>query len=66
MYAEPSRSAGVSPATGRLFGLIRIRYALAVYIVCGHEHRKRDRVTSPDCRAAVRTFPLYRDLAARR
>jgi predicted RNA-binding Zn-ribbon protein involved in translation (DUF1610 family) len=69
MHAEPSRSAGLSLATGRLSGLIRTRYALAVCIVCGHEHLyglQRERATCPDCGTAVHTFSLYRDLAARR
>ena len=67
MHAQRIRSAG-PPAAGRLSGLIRTRYALAVCVVCGHEHvhgPQRACATCPDCGAAVHTFPLYRDLTAR-
>jgi DNA-directed RNA polymerase subunit RPC12/RpoP len=70
MHAQANRSAG-APAAGCPSGLIRARYALAVCVVCGHEHvyghPQRARATScPDCGATVHTFALYRDRQARR
>jgi predicted RNA-binding Zn-ribbon protein involved in translation (DUF1610 family) len=69
MHAQANRLAGAPAAGFCPSGLISTRYALAVCVVCGHEHvhgPQRARATCPDCGATVHTFALYRDRQARR
>ena len=49
-------------------GLVATHWVLSVCVVCGHErpHGERHRASCPICGAQLRSFPLYRDLHARR
>jgi rubrerythrin len=69
MRLQRSRPApDAAPDAEPLGGLVRTHWMLALCVVCGHErvHGERARATCPTCGATLHSFPLYRDLHARR
>ena len=68
MLLQRNQPSSPPPDALPVAGLVRTHWVLSVCVVCGHErpHGERHRATCPTCGAQLRSFPLYRDLQAKR